>query len=149
MCAVVLYCVFMPSSQGEKIYDESADGSRQIAGALSAARSGHKLVLVDFGANWCGWCHVLHSFFNTVPAVKQELADHYVVVLIDVNQQHNAAVVQQYGYPVDLGLPVLMVLDASGRPLATQATDVLVRPDGTDYDSAKVLAFLEKWPAKP
>ena len=42
------------------------------------------------------------------------------------------------------GLPVLVVLDAAGRPLTTQDTGAL--EDGkTAHDPAKVLAFLRRW----
>ena len=76
--------------------------------------------------------------------------------MIDVNKRHgparNAAVNDQYGNPVRLGLPVLVVLDADGRPLATQDTGALEKGDGTvAHDPAKVLAFLAHWapPARP
>ena len=43
------------------IYDESLDGSGQIADALTIAKKENKRVLLQFGANWCGWCHKLHA----------------------------------------------------------------------------------------
>ena len=43
------------------IYDEKADGAKQIADALAVAKKENKRVLLQFGANWCGWCHKLHK----------------------------------------------------------------------------------------
>src|SRR5271157_4027090 len=33
--------------------------------ALDVAAREHKHVLLQFGANWCGWCHKLHTLFDT------------------------------------------------------------------------------------
>ncbi len=127
------------------IYDEAADGSRQISAALSQARREHKLVLLQFGANWCGWCQRIHCFFNSDKPVRTELANHYLVVLVDVNNGRNASVVEHYGHPTALGLPVIVLLSADGRRLVTQGTGEWVNPDAGNYDSAKILAFLKTW----
>lgn len=81
------------------IYDESADGSKQIADALAVAKKDSKHVLVQFGANWCGWCHRLHKLFQTDKAIADELTSNYVVVMIDMNEGHNEAVDTKYGHP--------------------------------------------------
>jgi thiol:disulfide interchange protein len=47
------------------IYDETADGSKQISDALNIAKREDKRVLLQFGANWCGWCHLLHELFES------------------------------------------------------------------------------------
>ena len=59
-----------PASSRKKIYDESLDGNKQIAAALAIAKKGDKRVLLQFGANWCGWCHKLHELFATDPCIK-------------------------------------------------------------------------------
>ena len=138
--------------QGPDIYDTQADGAALIRAAGQQARAGHKRILLDFGANWCPWCHALHRLFTTDEAVRERLAADYVLVMVDVNRRHgtarNAAVNEQYGNPVRFGLPVLVVLDADGRPLTTQDTGALEKGDGTvAHDPAKVLAFLRHWAA--
>ena len=132
-----------PNGSRPAIYDESADGSEQIAAALAEAKSGNKRVLLQFGANWCPWCHLLHDLFAEDPAISEVLTTDYVVVLIDVNQGHNTLVDEVYGNPTNLGLPVLVILDADGRQLTTQNTGDLEK--GNAHDPAKVLAFLKKW----
>lgn len=132
-----------PADSRPAIYDESADGSEQIAAALAVAKSENKRVLLQFGANWCVWCHLLHDLFQDDPGIQEALAAHYVVVLIDVNQGHNSVVDEVYGNPTRLGLPVLVVLDAEGRLLTTQNTADL--EEGRGHDPEKVLAFLEDW----
>ncbi len=134
-------------SQGPDIYNTQADGFAQIAAALEQAKAAHKQVLLDFGANWCPWCHRLHHTFTTDPDVAKEIFNDYVVVMIDVNMRHgikrNSEVNENYGNPIHEGLPVLVVLDASGRQLFTQETGALENGEG--HDPAKVLAFLKKW----
>ena len=128
------------------IYDEKADGAKQIAGALAAAKKENKRVLLQFGANWCGWCHRLHHLFQTDTTISAKLKAAYVVVMIDVNKEHNADLNQKYGNPTRHGLPVIVVLDADGKALVTQDTGKL--EEGDHHDPAKVLAFLSAWAPK-
>jgi thioredoxin-related protein len=133
---------------GADIYDTRANGTAQIATAVQKAGAEHKNVLLMFGANWCIWCHRLHKTLETNPDVAKVLNAHYELVLIDVNKRHgtarNADVDAKYGNPTKLGLPVLVVLDATGKQLTTQDSGAL--EDGKSaHDPAKVIAFLEKW----
>ena len=125
------------------IYDESADGAKQIADALAVAKKGNKRVLLQFGANWCGWCHKLHALFEKDAEIAATLKQSYVVVLVDVNKGHNQAINKQYGNPTRFGLPVIVVLDAEGKVLTTKDSGEL--EEGDHHSPAKVLAFLKKW----
>ena len=80
---------------------------------------------------------------DTHPEISKAVKENFIVVLIDVDQGHNADVVKRYGNPTRFGLPVLVVLDADGTQLTTQDTGKL--EEGDHHDPAKVLAFLEKW----
>ena len=137
-------------ARGPDIYDPQADGFALIATGLQQAASGHRRVLLDFGANWCPWCHRLLQVFTTDESVRRLLTTGYVLVLIDVNQRkgtaRNAAVDAKYGNPIREGLPVLVVLDDAGRPLVTQETGAFEQGGATEaHDPAKVRAFLELW----
>jgi thiol:disulfide interchange protein len=132
-----------PKVARPKIYDESADGKKQIAAALTVAQRDHKHVLLQFGANWCGWCHRLHQLCASDRGIAKKLEDDYVVVLVDVNEEHNKDVDTKYGHPTRFGLPVLVVLDADGKPLTTQDTGKL--EEGDHHSPEKVLAFLKEW----
>jgi thioredoxin-related protein len=125
------------------IYDESADGSKQIADALALANKDGRRVLLQFGANWCPWCHKLHALFDSDKDIAALLKRDYVVVLIDVNKGHNSATDEKYGKPTKLGLPVLVVLDADGKQLTTKDSGEL--EEGNHHSPEKVLAFLKKW----
>jgi thiol:disulfide interchange protein len=125
------------------IYDGSADAAKQIADALAVAKKENKRVLLQFGANWCGWCHKLHALFQSDQAIAAKLKAAYVVVMVDVNKGHNSDLKKKYGNPTRFGLPVIVVLDADGKALTTQDTGKLER--GDHYDAKKVLAFLDQW----
>ena len=128
------------------IYDESADGAKQIEEALARVKKENKHVLLMFGANWCGWCHRLHKLFDSNAQIAAKLKQDFVLVLIDVNKNHNADLNQRYGNPTQFGLPVLVVLDAAGKALTTQDTGKL--EEGDHHDPAKVMAFLNQWSPK-
>ncbi len=135
-----------PATALPPIYDESADGTKQIADAVALAGKDGKRVLLQFGANWCPWCHKLHSLFHTDKDIAARLKSDYVVVLIDVNKGRNGDVDSKYGHPTRLGLPVLVVLDADGKQLTTKDSGEL--EEGNHHSPVKVLAFLDKWSPK-
>ena len=135
-----------PKSERPVIYDERADGGMQIARALETAKGQNKRVLVQFGANWCGWCHKLHRLFASDKVIAGQLKVNYVVVLVDVNKDHNKDIDTKYGHPTQFGLPVIVVLDADGKQLTTEDTGKL--EEGDHHSPEKVLAFLKEWSPK-
>ena len=135
-----------PKTTRPKIYDESVDGSKQISNALAIAKKEHKHVLLQFGANWCGWCHKLHKLFQTDKGIAEKLKSDYVVVMVDVNEAHNKDIDTKYGHPTRFGLPVIVLLDADGKQLTTQDTGKL--EEGDHHNPEKVMAFLKEWAPK-
>jgi len=133
------------SAERPKIYDESADGAKQIERALADAKSGNKRVLLQFGANWCGWCHKLHRLFASDHAISERLKADYVVAMIDVNKGHNVDLVRKYKAE-NLGLPFLVILDGDGKQLTTKNTGDL--EEGDHHSPDKVMSFLKMWAPK-
>ncbi|HEY5229001.1 MAG TPA: thioredoxin family protein [Opitutaceae bacterium] len=135
---------------GPDIYDVHADGEAQVAAAVSLAAGSNKVVLVEIGANWCIWCRRLHTVFETDPDVAKALKDGYVVVLIDVNRRNgenrNAGLNARLGNPSANGIPDIVLLDSSGKPLMTKDTSEL--EDGDNYSIPKIKAFLAEWAPK-
>jgi len=123
------------------IYDESANGDRQVADAVVIAEREHKRILLQFGANWCEWCLRLHKLFESDKSVSEELRADYIVVLIDVNNEHNKDLVVKYGAETGYGLPFLVVLDSDGAHLITKHSDDF--EEGDHHSPQKVLAFLK------
>jgi thioredoxin-related protein len=129
----------------ERPYDESADADAQIRAAVERANAGNKRVLLVFGANWCVWCRRLEWVLRNHAEVHAKLGEHFEVVHVDTGARGSAtndAIVARYGDPVQHGLPVLVVLDGSGEPVATQETGSL--EEGDHHDPVRVLAFLDR-----
>ena len=131
------------ASGQEKIYDESADGGKQIAQALVSAQKQHKRVLVQLGANWSGGCHKLYNLLKNDPAISQEVKNGYIWILIDLDQAHNAEVDEKYGNPSHQDYPALMILESDGKQILK--TDTADFVEAGNFNPDKTIAFLRKW----
>jgi len=140
------------TTRAEPVYDEKAIGSEQIAAALVKAKRENRRVLIQWGANWCGWCTLLAQLSRTDDTISRKLLYEYDVVKIDVGRfDKHMDLAEKYG--ADLrknGLPFLTILDADGKPLVNQETSSLeAEIDGKKgHDPKKVLALLEAHQAK-
>jgi thioredoxin-related protein len=47
-----------------KIYDECGDQVALFSAALARANAENKILLVEYGAEWCIWCHVFNAYIN-------------------------------------------------------------------------------------
>src|SRR4051812_24310174 len=71
-----------------RVYDGSADGSKQIVEALLLAKKNDKHVLLQFGGDWCVPCLTLHRLFQTNRTISDTLQAAYVVVHIECNDRN-------------------------------------------------------------
>ena len=138
-----------PAAPAAPVYDEKADAAKDIERALATAKLDHSRVLIQWGANWCGWCKMLHALTTGDQEIAKELRDQYVVVHVDVGRfDKHMAIAERYGADLKKnGLPFLTVLDENGAPVVNQETSSLEKPQGSDppgHDKAKVMAFLTK-----
>jgi protein disulfide-isomerase len=127
-------------------YDAAADAHRDIRAALAAAQTDDKLVLLDFGANWCLDCIVLSHLFDD-KSVRPYLDEHFHVVQIDVgNWDRNLDVSETYGNPIANGIPAVVVLAANGDVLASTKNGALA--DARTATARGVLDYLKGWAAR-
>ncbi len=129
------------------VYDESADAKADIAAAVTLAGKENRRVLVQWGANWCGWCRLLHNLFHDDKNIARKILYEYEVILVDIGKfDKNTDLAETYDAFVNgfkkAGVPFLTVLDGDGKVVANQDTSVFEA--GKAYDSNKVLEFLTK-----
>jgi len=124
------------------LYDETADAKADVAAAVAKAKKEKKRVLVTLGANWCGWCRALDRLFTRNKAVAAELAAGYVPVKVDVGKMtKNLDLAKGWGADPKTGVPLLVVLDGTGKAVKVQETGSLEA--GKRHDPEKVIAFLK------
>src|SRR5262245_2608754 len=124
------------------VYDEKADAKADIAAAVARSARENRRVLVQWGANWCGWCKKLHELCGSDEALRKELLYEYDLVRVDVGR-FDKNMDLAAGYGADLkssGVPYLTVLASDGKVLANQETSVF-EAEGK-HDPKKVVAFL-------
>jgi thiol-disulfide isomerase/thioredoxin len=143
------YAQFVAEATAEAAghFDQSTSTLKQISDSLVIAKRDNKRVLLQFGAKWCTGCLQLHKLFEADDRIKDELKRHYIVVMVDVTDENNSRVNENYGKPVRFGLPETVILDSSGRQLLTQDIDFVDEgAPGARIDfPSDVLAFLKKW----
>ncbi len=133
-----------PEPEPVPVYDESADAAADIEAALAVAAKENKRVLVQWGANWCGWCIKLHGLFQDDRTIGRKLQYEYEVVYVDIGRWDKHLDLVE-GYGIDLkGVPFLTVLDSNGDVVVNQETGSLEVPieEGAKHDPEKVLNFL-------
>ena len=87
--------------------------------ALKKARASKKPLMVDFWAEWCGWCHKLDQTTYVDPAVTALSAD-FVPVKVDTEGgRRSVDVAVRYGVST---LPTIAFLTPAGRQILKVAT---------------------------
>lgn len=132
------------------IYDEAADAKLDIAAALNRAKKENKRVLIQWGANWCGWCRILHKLFQEDKTIARKLLYEYELIMVDIAQfDKNIDLADKYGAEFkskNAGVPYLTILNKDGNVVSNQDTGSLEKDKG--HDPEKVLAFLTENQAK-
>src|SRR5262245_27460710 len=80
--------------------------------AFVRARSEHRLVLLDLGAVWCHWCHVMEETTYEDPTVTALLEKHFVTIRVDQDSRPDLS--NRYE---DYGWPSTIIFDAKGNGL--------------------------------
>jgi thiol:disulfide interchange protein len=136
-----------PAEQAKpSTYDESADATEQIAAAVAKAKKENRRVLLQWGANWCSWCHLLHGMMEKNPDVSRKLMYEYDVVLVDVGSDgvKNRDLARKYDATL-ASFPYLTILDSDGEVVVNSQTEPFeVSGDKPGHDPARLVEFLTK-----
>jgi thiol-disulfide isomerase/thioredoxin len=96
-------------------YNETADAEADVAAAIKRAKAAKKLVLIDFGGNWCPDCRIFAGLIEQ-PDVKRFVDKHYEVVTVDVGRYtKNMQIPARYGIDKLKGVPSFLVVDTKGK----------------------------------
>jgi len=124
------------------VYDVDADAKAQIERALEQAKLKRTRVLIQWGANWCGWCVKLDGTMKSAPELASETRNEFEYVKINVGRfDVNMDLATKYG--ADLkgnGIPYLTVLSADGEVISNTETGSLEKDGG--HDVSKVMDYL-------
>ncbi|WP_053690838.1 thioredoxin family protein [Streptomyces sp. WM6372] len=123
-------------------YDSSADAQKLIDAALRTAKSEGRMVLLDFGANWCGNCKAADKVFAQSQTAAI-LGNSYRMVKIDIggNSSANSALLRKYSPSGGTyTMPVLVVVSPSG----TVRTDTHVTGNPS-LTPEGINSFLRQW----
>ncbi len=130
------------------IYPDPAQAKADIAKALKQAATTHKRILLDFGGNWCGDCHVLDIYLHNAQN-RPILESNFILVDVNVGEYDaNLDIARQYEIPLEKGVPALAVLTEKGKLLYSQKYGQFEKMGR--MDPGMVTQFLVQWkPVKP
>jgi thioredoxin 1 len=114
-----------------KPFKDDADAKKDIAEALNKAKNSKKLVLLDFGANWCGDCLVLSDKMKVEP-LKTLIENNFEMVHISVNKKLNRDLVKKYDRITRKGIPSIVILSPKG--------DVLIKTLNGELEPSRSLS---------
>lgn len=80
--------------------------------AFARAAKERRFVLLDLGAGWCHWCHVMEETTYRDPQVVRLIKAHYVPIHVDQDTRPDLA--NRYE---DYGWPATVVFDGAGQEL--------------------------------
>jgi len=78
--------------------------------ALDKAKSDKKIVMIDFTADWCSWCHKLDKETFSEEKVMKVLKQKTIAIKVDADK--NPKLVQKYKVN---GFPTTIFIDGEGK----------------------------------
>ncbi len=144
-CVLLLAMSYSVARGSEReIFPDPSQAKADIAAALRVAARTHKRVLLDFGGDWCGDCHVLDIYMHDEKN-RSILEANFVLVHVNVGHMDaNLDIAEKYQIPVERGVPLLAVLSDKGALLYAQKRgegEALSRTES----SSSVTEFLVRW----
>jgi thioredoxin-related protein len=143
--AALLLLLPIAARAAEHIFDPSRDAAADLAAAERQATAEHKLILLDVGGNWCGWCMLFDGVSHSDAKLHDVLEKKYVVVHVNMSKENeNGAFLSQY--PKISGYPHFFVLSAGGKVIISQSTDIFERThkEADGYDPDMLAEFFKR-----
>lgn len=80
--------------------------------ALETAKTQNKFILLNIGASWCHWCHVMNETTYQNPKIVKTLTSHFITCY--ENQDLRSDLQSQYK---EYGWPAIIIFDKNGNEL--------------------------------
>jgi thiol:disulfide interchange protein len=123
-------------------YDPRRDPEKDLAAAEAEAKTSNRNIIVIVGGDWCSWCHIMDDFFHEHQDVTSLREKNYVLMKLNMSRENeNKAFLSRY--PRIHGYPHIFILDADGKLVQSQPTNVL--EDGRTYNVKRFKKFLEQF----
>jgi len=124
-------------------YDAGRDADTDVKAAAARAKAAGKLLLIDFGANWCADCLILAGIME-MPEAKAFLDRHYEIVHVEVGRMdRNLHIAARYGMAGFEGVPAVVVVSPKGKVL--NRGDVFVLANARAMSDQAVMDKLASW----
>jgi thiol:disulfide interchange protein len=135
-----------PASANKSGYDVARDPAKDLQDAIAEATRTNKRILMEVGGDWCVYCAIMDTAFDSHPQLKKVRDTSYVMLKVNFSKENpNEAFLSHYPHIPDY--PHFFVLDSKGALLHSQPTHGFEH--GKNYNVAKIDAFLKKWAQPP
>lgn len=146
-----------PCVDTDKIYKVCTDQNPKLEELKQQATNQKKLVLITFGAEWCGWCKSLHAQFEKPEATKrldtQFILSDIGVYMYDSPKKTESGVqilnhllhVNKMSKSIINGFPIMAVVDPkTEKAIFIPTGNLEENKNGKGHDIEKVFAALTK-----
>lgn len=125
-------------------YDQNANATADLSAARARAKASNKLLLIDFGGNWCADCRVLGGVLDQ-PEMRPFIQRHFEVLTVDVGLfNRNMDILAHYGFKQIEGVPAVFVVDPRTDKLINQRS-VVALEDARSMTPQSIADWLAKW----
>ena len=126
------------------LYNPNANAEKEIAVAVTKAKTQKKFVMLIAGGNWCSWCKLFNKTVTEDKQLDSLLNANFIVYHLNYSDENkNEKVFSKYAYPQRFGFPVFIILDEKGNRIHTQNSEYL--EEGKGYNKKKVTEFFQAW----
>ena len=125
-----------------RVYDTERNPNADGRDALKLAKETNRLVLIEVGGDWCGWCHTLDRFIKDHPEVESRLHQTFVVLKVNISDVNDNAEFMS-AFPPAKGYPHMYITDNSGAILHSQ--DTAEFRENKEYSERLFMAFFDHW----
>jgi uncharacterized protein YyaL (SSP411 family) len=120
-CSILLAALWLHLTSAQA--EEAIDWQPWSEEVFARAREENRFVLLDLGAVWCHWCHVMEEVTYRDPEVIRLLRSRYIAVRVDQDARPDLS--NRYE---DYGWPATIVFNADGSEIVKRQGYIPPRP---------------------